>query len=111
MYISQPSAPEPDLMASHTAPIVLPLNMKGWLAGPQRQFIEDTYLRDFQRLRRDDPGGAKELSKTAANKLIGTYGWRRPFNVPPELVEDEGPLSLEDTWMKAAVVACTATVC
>ncbi|PBK98419.1 hypothetical protein ARMGADRAFT_1075265 [Armillaria gallica] len=83
--------------------------MKGWLAGLQHQFIEDNFVHDFQRLRQDDPAGAKELSKTAMNKLIAQFGWCLPFNTSPQPMQCEEPLSLQDTCLKAAVVTWTAT--
>ncbi|KAK0227242.1 hypothetical protein EDD85DRAFT_957851 [Armillaria nabsnona] len=98
----------PELQPESDKPIILPPNMKRWLAGPQHQFIKDNFVHDFQRLHRDDPAGTKELSKTAANKLIAQFGWHLPFNTSPQPVQCEEPLSLQDMCLKAAVVAQTA---
>ncbi len=77
-------------------PLLLPPNTKGWLSGPQKQFVEAAYLPEFINRCVVDPAGAKEWATTAALTLIKTFGWHRPFNVAPEPVVEEGELSAED---------------
>ncbi|PBK65281.1 hypothetical protein ARMSODRAFT_978397 [Armillaria solidipes] len=79
--------------------------MKGWLSGPQQEFIEQNYLQTFCKYHLEDPGRLKNYAKTAANGLLVKFGWRRPFNVPPMPVEVEDVLTPEDAAMKGAVVA------
>ncbi|KAK0189728.1 hypothetical protein F5146DRAFT_1139173 [Armillaria mellea] len=87
------------------SPLVLSSNTKGWLTGPQKQFIEVVYLPKFINHHMVDPAGAKDWANTAALALIKTFGWCCPFNIALEsMVEEEGELSAEDKQMKAAIV-------
>ncbi len=85
-------------------PVLLP-SMKGWLSGPQQEFIEQNYLQTFCKYRLEDLGRLKNYAKTAANGLLVKFSWRHPFNVPPMPVEVEDVLSPEDAAMKGAVMA------
>ncbi|SJL18315.1 uncharacterized protein ARMOST_21901 [Armillaria ostoyae] len=66
----------------------LPPNMKGWLGGVQKEYIEQAHLPKFLAIYAEDPATGKEIAYAAVTALLKKYDWHLPFNKTPTLDYD-----------------------